>query len=115
MKQLCLILSLAAAVAGCAHTPGQSPSGREIVRRDCGGCHAYGERDQSRMPAAPPLRTLGARYEVESLAEALAEGISVGHPMMPEYSYPPEEIDKLIAYLKSIQALRPNADPGETE
>jgi mono/diheme cytochrome c family protein len=80
--------------------------GRTIVVRDCGGCHATGITGQSAFPDAPPFRTLGARYDLDGLAEALAEGISVGHPAMPERAYPAHEVDAIIAYLKSVQ---PNA------
>jgi hypothetical protein len=39
------------------------------------------------------------------LAEALAEGIVTGHgPIrMPEFVFSPEEIDDLLAYLRSVQ------------
>jgi mono/diheme cytochrome c family protein len=48
---------------------------------------------------------LPAKYDVEGLAEALAEGIIVGNTgerQMPEFVLSPEEIDDLIAYLKSL-------------
>jgi cytochrome c len=37
------------------------------------------------------------------LAEALAEGLSVGHPDMPELVFEPDQIAAILAYLKSIQ------------
>jgi hypothetical protein len=40
---------------------------------------------------------------VANLEEALAEGISVGHPAMPQFQFSPEDADALIAYLESIQ------------
>jgi cytochrome c len=33
----------------------------------------------------------------------LAEGLSVGHPDMPEFVFEPDEIAGILAYLKSIQ------------
>ena len=90
----------------------QERSGAEIARLDCGACHAVSRDDTSRQPTAPAFRRLGERYDVEGLAEALAEGISVGHPSMPQFTYPPDEIDRLIAYLKSLQPLRPTVKPG---
>lgn len=94
-----------------AQTPpaAQVSEGRQIARRDCGACHATGRFDRSRDRQAPAFRTLGDKYDVGGLAEALAEGISVGHPKMPERAYPPEQIDQLIAYLRSFQ---PNATKG---
>lgn len=89
----------------------QERSGRQIAREDCGACHAIARNDRSRQREAPAFRTLGQRYDVEGLAEALAEGISVGHPMMPEFTYPPDEVHRLIEYLKSLQPLRPVVKP----
>jgi hypothetical protein len=40
------------------------------------------------------------------LAEALAEGLSVGHPDMPELVFEPDQIVAILAYLKSIQEHR---------
>jgi hypothetical protein len=50
---------------------------------------------------------LHQRYDVGDLAEALAEGIIVVHngsgEQMPEYMLQPDEIDDLIAFLRSLQ------------
>lgn len=117
MDRVCLLmvaagltasLGLAAAVPVAA----QAPTGRQIAERDCGACHAVTASDTSRDPAAPPFRTLGARYDVGNLAEALAEGISVGHPKMPVFSYPPDQIQRLIDYLRRLQPIRPHVTPG---
>jgi hypothetical protein len=37
------------------------------------------------------------------LAEALAEGFSVGHPDMPEFTFDSGDVGAILAYLKSIQ------------
>jgi mono/diheme cytochrome c family protein len=45
------------------------------------------------------------KYDVEGLAEALAEGIVVGNTgarQMPMFVLSTDEIDDLIAYLKSL-------------
>jgi hypothetical protein len=52
---------------------------------------------------APPFRTLSQSYPLNSLEEAFAEGILVGHPDMPDFQLEPAQIDHLIAYLNSIQ------------
>jgi hypothetical protein len=54
------------------------------------------------MAEAPPFRDLHKRYPVEELGESLAEGISTGHPSMPEWRLDPGEIGDLIAYLKTL-------------
>ena len=49
------------------------------------------------------LRKLHLQYPVENLAEALAEGITTGHPSMPEFQLDPGQISDVIAYLKSLE------------
>jgi cytochrome c len=77
--------------------------GEALVERDCARCHAVGLSGTSQHKDAPPFRTLGKRYPIESLEEALAEGIVSGHPDMPEFQYDPDDVGAIIAYLKSIQ------------
>lgn len=79
-----------------------SARGRAIVEANCAPCHAVGRSGASPHPDAPPFRTLSQRYPIESLAEALAEGISTGHPDMPEFVAAPAEIDAIIAYVRSL-------------
>jgi cytochrome c len=33
----------------------------------------------------------------------LAEGLFVGHPDMPQFTFEPQDVGAIIAYLKSIQ------------
>ncbi|MEQ8966918.1 MAG: cytochrome c [Azospirillaceae bacterium] len=94
------------AAAGAADGPA-AEHGREIAERLCAGCHAVGETGDSPEAAAPPFRTLHEKWPVEYLAEALAEGIVVGHEAdvsMPEFRFEPAEIDALIAYLQAFEA-----------
>jgi cytochrome c len=77
--------------------------GQSLLARDCGHCHAVGRADNSRDKEAPPFRSLGKRYSIESLEEALGEGIMSGHPDMPEFKFDADDVGAIIAYLKSIQ------------
>lgn len=77
--------------------------GQALAKRDCGGCHAVGPAGDSPLSAAPRFRDLHRRYPVEQLGEALAEGIVVGHGPMPEWVLTPQQIEALIAYLKSLE------------
>ena len=77
--------------------------GEALVRENCSPCHAVELSGKSPHPDAPAFRTLSERYPVEDLAEALAEGISTGHPDMPEFVASPEQIDAIIAYIGSLQ------------
>jgi cytochrome c len=77
--------------------------GETLLARHCGACHAIGRSGDSPQKDAPALRTLGKRYPVESLEEALGEGFMAGHPEMPEFKFDADDVGAIIAYLKSIQ------------
>lgn len=94
---------LAAWLRPAAAADDQLKHGEELLRRDCARCHAIGKTGASPHKQAPPFRTLSRRYPIESLEEALAEGIVSGHPDMPEFRYDPDDVADIIAYLKSIQ------------
>jgi mono/diheme cytochrome c family protein len=83
---------------------GRAEEGRRIAEINCASCHAIGAAGESRHPMAPPFRTLSQNYPLNSLEEAFAEGILVGHPDMPDFQLEPGQIDHLIAYLNSIQS-----------
>ena len=104
-------LSLAALVAlgsQNAFAVGNPKRGEALAKANCSACHAIGRRGASPNPKSPPFRTLAERYPIESLQEALAEGISVGHEglEMPEFQFTPAQIDDLSAYLNSINRKR---------
>jgi cytochrome c len=95
-------------LAACATPEGRTARaederGREIAATHCGSCHAVAAMGESPAPEAPPFRTLSRNYRVDTLEEALAEGISVGHPAMPQFAFAPDDVDALVAYLQSIQ------------
>jgi mono/diheme cytochrome c family protein len=77
--------------------------GQALLQKHCGECHATGKTGESPFTQAPAFRTLGQRYPIESLEEALAEGIMSGHPAMPEFSFEADDVGAIIVYLKSIQ------------
>lgn len=77
--------------------------GEELLQKNCASCHAIGRSGESPHKFAPAFRTLGQRYPIESLEEALGEGIVSGHPDMPEFKFDADEVGDIIAYLKSIQ------------
>ena len=77
--------------------------GQEIAQTHCSTCHAVGRTGESPAPEAPPFRTLSQNYRVTDLEEALAEGISVGHPAMPEFQFSPDDAHALVTYLQAIQ------------
>lgn len=76
--------------------------GKTLVEDNCARCHAIGVTDKSTHPDAPEFRTLSRLYPIELLEEALAEGISTGHPDMPVFVATPEQIGAIITYIGSL-------------
>ena len=85
-----------------AQDKAQVAHGKTLVEANCAPCHGVGLTGRSSHPSAPEFRTLSMLYPIASLEEALAEGISTGHPDMPEFVASPEQIGAIIAYIGSL-------------
>lgn len=94
-----ILLSLLTPVL--AASPAQR--GKIYATSHCARCHAIGRTGASPFEPAPPFRTLHLRYPIESLGEALAEGITTGHPAMPQFVLDPDQIHDLLSYLKTLE------------
>ena len=77
--------------------------GKTLAEEHCARCHAVGLSGTSSREPAPAFREITQRYPVDTLWEALAEGIVTGHPDMPEFLWPPRDIDDILGYITSIQ------------
>lgn len=77
--------------------------GRVLARENCARCHSIDRYTQSPLKIAPPFRDLHRRYPVETLAEALAEGIDTGHPSMPMFRLEPDQISDLLSFLRTLE------------
>lgn len=86
-----------------AQTLRNAEAGHAIAKMHCARCHAIDQGGQSPLSIAPPFRDLHKRYPVESLEEALAEGIVTGHADMPQFRFEPDEVENLIIFLKSLE------------
>lgn len=114
MRRFSLAVPMLAAVVLAAPLPALAPAalaadradmqrGEMLVRRHCAACHAVGPTGASPNTAAPAFRDLHSRYQIDDLAEGLAEGLLTGHPAMPEFEFSPPDVQAIIVYLKSIQ------------
>jgi mono/diheme cytochrome c family protein len=77
--------------------------GKAFARANCARCHAIDRTSESPLKIAPPFRTLHLRYPIETLGEALAEGIYTGHADMPAFELTPDQIHDLLSYLKTLE------------
>jgi cytochrome c len=77
--------------------------GKTFALNNCARCHSIDKVSPSRLKIAPPFRVLHTRYPIETIGEALAEGIVTGHPSMPQFQLDPDQISDLLAYLKTLE------------
>jgi mono/diheme cytochrome c family protein len=97
---LLVVLCLPAATLADSPDPQR---GKEFAQANCAQCHSIERTGSSPRSPAPPFRELHNRYPVETLEESLAEGIVTGHADMPEFELSPDQIDDLIAFLKTLE------------
>lgn len=106
---LMFILLLIVFASGIPATSASSASAASVRRgkafavANCSQCHSIDRHTRSRSSTAPRFRTLHSRYPVETLGDALSEGLSIGHPRMPEFRLDPAEVRDFIAFLKSLE------------
>ncbi len=98
---LCFVLTLASARSASSDTPSEM-RGRDFRARSLCAMSSIDRttpttEDCASVSDAPPA------ISIETLAEALAEGISTGHPSMPEFRLEPDQINDLLSYLKSLE------------
>jgi cytochrome c len=93
---------LCSAAATVAATPAEQ-RGQTFAINNCAKCHAIAKVGPSPLAIAPPLRDLHKRYPIEDLARVFAEGIHTDQPTMPVFQLPPDQINDLLAYLRSLE------------
>ena len=97
-----LALTLVTLTPAMAASP-QEQRGKTYALNNCAKCHAIDRVSPSPLKIAPPFRALHKRYPIETIGEALAEGIYTGHPTMPAFQLDPDQIGDLLAYLKTLE------------
>ena len=97
-----VIVTLMLTAPALAASPAEQ-RGKTFALTNCARCHSIDRVTPSPLEIAPPFRTLHERYPIESLAEALAEGIVTGHPTMPEFRLEPDQIHDLLSFLKTLE------------
>jgi cytochrome c len=74
---LALAFTFITLTAAAAASP-QEQRGRTFALNNCAKCHSIDKVSVSPLKIAPPFRTLHKRYPIETIGEALAEGIYTG-------------------------------------
>jgi len=102
--QFSVVFAILAMCTTSAHAQ-RSPEnrGEDLVSRHCAMCHAIGRSGTSPDSKAPSFRTLGQRVPLDSLQEPLGRGLLSGHPEMPEFVFPQQDVSAILRYLRSIQ------------
>jgi cytochrome c len=99
---LALAFTLMTLTSATAASP-REQRGKTFALNNCAKCHSIDKVSASPLKIAPPFRTLHKRYPIETIGEALAEGIYTGHPTMPAFQLDPDQIGDLLAYLKTLE------------
>jgi mono/diheme cytochrome c family protein len=107
---ICAVLLCAPAPADRASAQDEDAKlaarGKALLSEQCSKCHQVEASGASPLAIAPPFHELMKRYAPEDLEEALGEGLSSGHPAMPEFTFEPEEIAAIVTFLGTFRKGR---------
>ena len=76
--------------------------GKKLATKLCSHCHNIETTGKSTAYRAPPFRTFASKWPLEDLEEALAEGIVVGHSIMPEFELETDDITALLDFMGDL-------------
>lgn len=97
-----IVLAMSAARAASP----EEQRGLTFAQANCSLCHAIGRHGESPLAIAPPFRELHQRYELDLLAQRMANGTISDHPTMPQFLFDAAQVADLIAYLRSLAPAR---------
>ncbi len=78
-------------------------AGKALVEMHCARCHAISAEGASPNTNAPPFRSLHKLHPVQALREPLTRGIAAPHDEMPKFKLPDADVDKIVAYINSLE------------
>ena len=81
-------------------------AGKTLVEMHCARCHATGGEGVSPNANAPAFRSLHVLHPLQALREPLTRGIAAPHDEMPKFKLPDADIDKIVAYINSLEVRR---------
>ncbi len=77
----------------------ESESGRGLLEKNCGRCHALAAGKSSPLSQAPNLWIVLRTYPSDRLEFELSEGIGSRHKDMPQIQFSSEQIQEIQDYL----------------
>ena len=75
-----------------------------ILVKNCARCHAIEAMGDSPLAKAPPLRGVAKRYEPIYLDDVLAKAISTKDKQLPQFTFEPDQIAAMTAYLSALNS-----------
>ena len=94
------MLALLAAEAQAQKVEQQVAAGRAAAERWCQECHLIGAAGDRASDMAPPFAALAANPE--KTAGVLTAFLAEPHPPMPPLTLTRQDIDSLVAYIRSL-------------
>jgi mono/diheme cytochrome c family protein len=76
--------------------------GRELVSRNCAGCHNVALKGPSLNRAAPPFRELGDRHTPETLRQSVGQAVASDHYGMPAIYLSGEDARAIEVFLTAF-------------
>ena len=98
-----LVLAVAVPLApGSAAAETEMEAAQRFIHRNCAACHVTTAGEPRKHADAPDFAEIARRYPPSAIAEAFAEGVTVGHEDMPQFELTPDEIDLLLLFLRQF-------------
>jgi mono/diheme cytochrome c family protein len=103
-KTVWMLLALVLAAPAYAQTAGNLIEGRKLAAQYCARCHAISGDGPSPVATAPPFARLHKTRPPEELTTVFEGGRLSRHGAveMPQFALMPEQIDDLLAYIRSL-------------
>jgi mono/diheme cytochrome c family protein len=76
--------------------------GKQMVEKNCSGCHAVGATDVSRNRNAPEFRNLSRRHPLLILRPPIERAMAAPHDDMLAFELSHDETEAIIAYISNF-------------
>jgi cytochrome c len=99
-----MLLSLSLAGPASVQASDNVVEGRKLAAQYCAGCHAISGAGPSPLAKAPPFSRVHKTQPPEELTTVFEGGRLTQHDAleMPQFALTPEQIDDLLAYIRSL-------------